>query len=138
MLEARYKILSFNVVLGLVGGTAAAIMQLLRTSTSWYPNFTYKRSLIRKLYTESVVDDEKSENATDIKNRLSKFKPFVYDLHEAFLMHMINLLTCWQCSKCCLCKCVQKRRERHDKYIKAKERMVEEFDLLNIIKRIRV
>jgi hypothetical protein len=106
MLEVRYKILSFNVILGLVGGTAAAIMMALRTSTGWYPNFTYKKSLIRKLYTESVEDDEKSDNATDIKNRLSKFKPFVYNLREAFLMHVINLLTFWQCSKCCLCKCV--------------------------------
>lgn len=54
MVQFRYRILSFNVILGLVGGIAGAIMTLLHLSVGWYSNFTFKRSMIRKLYTEEA------------------------------------------------------------------------------------
>ena len=41
MVEFRYRILSFNVILGLVGGIAGAIMTLLHVTTGWYSKFTF-------------------------------------------------------------------------------------------------
>ena len=41
LVEFRYRILAFNVILGLVGGTAGAIMSLLHLCVGWYSKFTF-------------------------------------------------------------------------------------------------
>lgn len=81
--------------MGLVGGIATAIMTVLHISIGWYSNFTFQRSMIRKLYTEERKVETEHENPADIKDRLSKFKPFVYNLKEYVLMLLINFFTCW-------------------------------------------
>ena len=138
MTQFRYHIITVNITLSLVGGTAGAIMFLLHMLVGWYPNFTYRRSLMRKLYTEATAFDDKQDNPTDIKSRLANYKPFVYNLQELFLMNLINFFTCGQMCRCCKSRSIEARKERYDKYQKAKKRMSEEFDFLEIIKRIRV
>jgi hypothetical protein len=61
--ELRYKVVTFNVVLGLVGGVAGVIMQTLTVLLGWYPAFLFERSLVRKLFTES---EAQQTNPTDI------------------------------------------------------------------------
>ena len=39
--------------LGQIGGLAGAIMGILSILIGWYSIFTFRRSLMRKLYTES-------------------------------------------------------------------------------------
>jgi hypothetical protein len=53
MLETRYKVVTLNIVLGLVGGLAGVIMSVTAALFGWYPSFLFERSLIRKLYTDS-------------------------------------------------------------------------------------
>jgi len=99
--------------------------------------------MIRKLYTEERKVETEHENPADIKDRLSKFKPFVYNLKEYVLITLINLLTCWGRCMFCMCKCcdkefIDRRQERYFKYQKAKLKLAEEFDLLELMKRVRV
>jgi len=138
MIEFRYRILSFNVILGLVGGISGAIMTILHISIGWYARFTFQRSMIRKLYTEEASIYGEHENPSDIKDRLSKFKPFVYNLKELILMRLINIFTCWQICGCCKRDFIAHRRERHSKFKKAKLKLAQEFDLLELIKRVRI
>ena len=44
--------MTFNILLGLVGGVASVILTALPLVFSWYPSFQFERALIRKLYTE--------------------------------------------------------------------------------------
>jgi hypothetical protein len=57
--------------------------------------------MIRKLYTEEKKKENEHENPSDIKDRLSKFKPFVYNLKEYILMILINIFTCCGIFICC-------------------------------------
>jgi len=94
--------------------------------------------MIRKLYTEEASIYGEHENPSDIKDRLSKFKPFVYNLKELILMRLINIFTCWQICGCCKRDFIAHRRERHSKFKKAKLKLAQEFDLLELIKRVRI
>jgi hypothetical protein len=94
--------------------------------------------MIRKLYTEERKVETEHENPADIKDRLSKFKPFVYGLREYVLMLLINFFTCWGMCSCCEKEYIDRRRERYFKYQKAKVKLAEEFDLLELMKRVRV
>ena len=93
---------------------------------------------MRKLYTESANNSSNIDNPANIKQRLQEFKPFVYDLSEYVLIKLINVFSCSMRCKCCKTKSYEARKERYEKYLKAKERMSEEFDFLFIIKRIRI
>ena len=53
-------------------------------------------------------------------------------------MQLINIFTCWQVCGCCKRGFIARRRERYDKYQKAKVKLAEEFDLLELIKRVRI
>jgi hypothetical protein len=53
MLETRYKVVTLNIVLGLVGGLAGLIMSAVTALFGWYPSFLFERSLVRKLYTDA-------------------------------------------------------------------------------------
>ena len=53
-------------------------------------------------------------------------------------MYLINFFTCGQVCRCCRSRNIEARKERYEKYKKAENRMSEEFDFLEIIKRIRV
>lgn len=121
-----------------MGGIAGAIMTLLHISIGWYSRFTFQRSMIRKLYTEEAYIQVEHKNPSDIKDRLSNFKPFVYNLKELILMHLINIFTCWQICKCCKRDFIARRRERYSKFKKAKLKLTQEFDLLELIKRVRI
>ena len=95
--------MTFNTVLGLVGGLASAIMTGLTLLVSWYPNFRFERSLVRKLYTEFQEEGDKISNPADIKSRLKKQKPFLYNMKELMCEQLINILTCCGCCRCLLC-----------------------------------
>ena len=88
-------------------------MLLLHILVGWYPDFTFKRSLMRKLYTESNDQNNIFDNPADIKSRVSKFKPFVYDLKEYFLMNLIFIFTCFLRCRCCKTKKVQEKIDRY-------------------------
>jgi hypothetical protein len=111
--ELRYKVVTFNIILGLVGGLAGVIMSTLTLLFGWYPAFLFERSLVRKLFTES---ETQQTNPTDITDRVQKYRPFVYMLKDYLIMKLLNLVTCCQCMPCCRCVCVTKRRERYDRF----------------------
>lgn len=109
----RYKVVTYNVILGLIGGLAGVIMHTITMLLGWYPAFLFERSLVRKLFTES---ETQQTNPIDIAERVNRYRPFVYSINDYLAMKLLNIVTCCQCMPCCRCSCITKRRVRYDRF----------------------
>lgn len=62
--NVEYQVYSFDASLGLLGGYAALIWQLLSVFISWYQDFSYNNALAIRLYTQDK-HDRKEEGDPD-------------------------------------------------------------------------
>ena len=83
------------------------------------------------MYKESA---DEVENPIDLKSKVEHYRPFRYEFGE----YMCALFT-WLCCSC-ICKEMWRRgrKQRFDKYNEACKRMQQEFDFLELTRRIRI
>jgi hypothetical protein len=69
----RYKnVVSFNIVLGIVGGIASVILSALPVLMNWYSSFRYESTLIKHLYTETTYEHA-DNNPINLKRKVDQF-----------------------------------------------------------------
>ena len=100
-----------------------------------YQEFSLDKSLLKQLYTEDkahieeeVVDDK------ELVSRILNRKVFNYSYCEQIQAKLLKLL-------CCCCKetqCYDRKIKRYESYVKVKEKLTGEMDLLKIIKDSRI
>jgi len=121
MTTLRYKnVVTFNIILGIVGGINSLILSTLSLLMSWYSSFRYESTLIKHLYTETTYEHN-DDNPINLKRKIDQYKPFRYSMREFICINLLYFVTCCNC--CCRELCAKGRKQRFIKYEYARKRM---------------
>jgi hypothetical protein len=127
----KYKsLLTFSVILGIVGGIASVIFSALPVIMWWYQMFHYESQLVRNLYKETT---NSNENPLDLKDKINSTKPLVYRWRSYMCMLFLKFCCC-----CCRDRCYKDGARQYEKYFRARKRLEQEFDFLELVKKVRV
>jgi hypothetical protein len=116
---------TLQIIVGLLGGLSSAIFGVLPWIVGWYNDYRVKSEVIENLY----KDAEDNDNPIDLKQKIVSSKPFRFSFKDYYITKV---------SVICCCFRDEARSRKLDKYERAKKRMDEEFDILKIIKEVRV
>ena len=122
--QISYKpIFTLSIVVSLLGGLFSVIFGLAPYLVSWYQDFRIKAEIIETLYRES--NDEQNSNPLVLKQKVTTSKPFTWTFKE------------WAKNILCCCGRDEARVLKQQKFAIAENRMVQEFDILQILKDVR-
>jgi hypothetical protein len=123
--------------LAAIGGYAAMVWSILALVLGDYQAFTFDKSLLKRLYTEDKTHiEEEASDDKELVSRILNRKQFSYSYSELVKAKLMKL--------CCCCRCCrqtiyyEKKIKRYESYLKVKEKLTGEMDLLKIIQESRI
>lgn len=138
----------FTDFLSNIGGLVITLMGVMSFFISSYQKFIQNKSTIEVLYSE---EEHKDSSATQLllaqsnpqnedekakavfKSKIEQSRDFKVGYFSFIFLYVLFEYLC--CLKRCFysCECCKRRMDRHDKFLLAKDRLLAEKDILNIV-----